>query len=268
MGVATMHHCPMAVETAPIMHGEVPLPVVAHRGNAGEFPENTLPAIKSAIALGAPFVEFDVQLSADRVPFVIHDADLKRTAGLPYSVLDSPAAELAVRSVHEPARFGERFAGTNIPALRDVVELVQQARGVTAFVEVKRASIARHGLHAVMDQVLKGIEPMGEHSVLISFSSDAVRHAQERGRRAGGVLESYDDESRKKLDALKPEFVFCNVGKLPPDESALWSGPWQWVLYEVDTIGLAQQLKARGPHLIETMQVAAMIDFLRRPAGS
>ena len=54
--------------------------LIAHRGNAAEFPENTLPAFESALELGVRNIEFDVQLTSDKVPVVIHDADLKRVA--------------------------------------------------------------------------------------------------------------------------------------------------------------------------------------------
>jgi hypothetical protein len=43
--------------------------IIAHRGNAAEFPENTLEALQSAVDLGVRHVELDVQLSADRGSF-------------------------------------------------------------------------------------------------------------------------------------------------------------------------------------------------------
>ena len=54
--------------------------LVAHRGNALEFPENTLPAFESAVQLGCRWLECDVQLTADGTPFVVHDVDLLRVA--------------------------------------------------------------------------------------------------------------------------------------------------------------------------------------------
>ena len=62
--------------------------LVAHRGNAREYPENTLPALQSALDLGARFLEIDVHMSADGVPVVIHDADLVRTTGVEGFVYD------------------------------------------------------------------------------------------------------------------------------------------------------------------------------------
>lgn len=53
--------------------------VVAHRGASAEAPENTLEAFERAVAAGADAVEFDVRLTADAVPIVLHDADVART---------------------------------------------------------------------------------------------------------------------------------------------------------------------------------------------
>lgn len=46
---------------------------IAHRGGAGLWPENTLPAFRNAAALGSDGAELDVQLSADGIPMVHHD---------------------------------------------------------------------------------------------------------------------------------------------------------------------------------------------------
>jgi glycerophosphoryl diester phosphodiesterase len=53
--------------------------VVAHRGNSAHAPENTLEALRQAIELGADAVEFDVRVTRDGVPVLMHDARLERT---------------------------------------------------------------------------------------------------------------------------------------------------------------------------------------------
>lgn len=53
--------------------------VIGHRGAAGLAPENTLAGFRKAAELGVRWVEFDVHLSADGVPVIIHDDDLDRT---------------------------------------------------------------------------------------------------------------------------------------------------------------------------------------------
>ena len=56
--------------------------LLAHRGWASRYPENSLVGIEAALVAGVACVEIDVQLSADHVPMVIHDLGLERTAGI------------------------------------------------------------------------------------------------------------------------------------------------------------------------------------------
>ena len=53
--------------------------IMGHRGAAGHAPENTLAALRMAAQLGVRWVEFDVHLSADRTPILMHDDTLDRT---------------------------------------------------------------------------------------------------------------------------------------------------------------------------------------------
>jgi glycerophosphoryl diester phosphodiesterase len=117
--------------------------IIAHRGNAVEFPENTLPALESAVQLGIRYVEFDVQLTGDHVPVVFHDADLARVAGRSESVHDLTWPTLSEISVGEVERLGQRHALVRPPSLAQAVEAIAGWAGVTAFVEIKRASIRR-----------------------------------------------------------------------------------------------------------------------------
>ncbi len=68
--------------------------VVAHRGASATETENTLAAFEAAVVAGADAVEFDVRLSADRVPVVMHDPGVERTTGGHGLVRDLSAAEL------------------------------------------------------------------------------------------------------------------------------------------------------------------------------
>ena len=85
-----------------------PFSLIAHRGAVRHYPENTLLSLKNAIMAGAEAVEFDIQLSADQVPVLVHDADLLRVSGHQGLVMEQSFADLKPISVHEPQRFGQR----------------------------------------------------------------------------------------------------------------------------------------------------------------
>ena len=69
---------------------------LAHRGDWRVAPENTLAALLAAMRVpGCDGVEFDVRLSRDTVPVVLHDDTLARVQGVPTAVDRLDAAELA-----------------------------------------------------------------------------------------------------------------------------------------------------------------------------
>ncbi|BBO60492.1 glycerophosphodiester phosphodiesterase family protein [Mycoavidus sp. B2-EB] len=100
--------------------------VVAHRGGAGDAPENTLEAIRLAVAHGADGMWLTVQLSKDGVPILYRPADLASLTNASGPVAHYTAAELARMNVgwnfkdengHYP--YCDRPIG--IPTLRDAL---------------------------------------------------------------------------------------------------------------------------------------------------
>jgi glycerophosphoryl diester phosphodiesterase len=232
--------------------------LVAHRGNALELPENTLPAFASALQLGARWVELDVQLSSDHVPIVIHDAQLERTTDQAGSVFERPAVELQAVTAGEPARFGARYADVRLPLLADAVKLIRSAPEAHLFVEIKSESLEHFGHQLVVAKVLEVLAGQGPQFVVISFDDRAVEMARAQGGvPIGWVLHKYDVPSHRRCAALAPEFVFCNYTKLPR-RAPLWPGAWRWASYEVRDAAVARQLSAHGIALIETMAVKDM----------
>jgi glycerophosphoryl diester phosphodiesterase len=100
--------------------------VVAHRGDSRNFPENTLQAVKGAIALGVDVVELDVQRSADDVAFVIHDRDLARTTGQDGRIDSWTATE--IDRLDAGSWRGPAHAGAKVPRLADVVAATGDTR--------------------------------------------------------------------------------------------------------------------------------------------
>lgn len=227
--------------------------IVAHRGDAEHFPENTLPALEAAWRRGIAHVEFDVQVSADGVPFVIHDASLERTTRCAGDVRLTMSGQLDGVDAGEPARFGCTHAGTALPRLSAVAGLMAGLPDAHAFVEVKRASLVHHGRAHCIERVLAAIAPVLDRCVVISFDADAVRLARTAGRvRIGWVLDGDPAQLRSLLDLMNPEFVFCDHRRLPAGRAPP-AGDWTWVAYEVTDATLALDLAGRGIAMVESM---------------
>ena len=95
-----------------------------------------------ALDVGADGVEFDVRLSKDGVPVVIHDPTLTRTAGMNKRVSDLTAEQLSrvdagscFNAAH-PSRSSDEFAAEGIPSLHDVLQLLEGTAG-PIYVELK-----------------------------------------------------------------------------------------------------------------------------------
>ncbi len=228
--------------------------LLAHRGWASRYPENSRVGIEAALRAGVACVEIDVQLSADCVPMVIHDPSLERTAGIAKRVSTLDARELAAVSVHEPARFGARFAGEPLPSLADIVALLRDWPNAKAFVEIKRESAEAHGVDATVALVLEVLAPVRERCIVISFVERAVMTARRLGASATGwILNYYDDDSRSLAEAMAPDYLFCDYRKLPAAPATLWSGPWHWGSYEIVDVEHALGLAERGIQVMESM---------------
>ena len=138
--------------------------VDAHRGASVSFPENTLIAFEGAIASGTDSVEFDVQLSSDGIPVVIHDETVDRTTDGSGEVANMTLSEL--KSLR--ANYGRpEFAAERIPTLAEAAALVPD--DIVLALELKTDRFLEPGvcqrLAAELDQI--GIRG---RSVVLSFS--------------------------------------------------------------------------------------------------
>jgi len=103
---------------------------VAHRGDSGSFPENTLPAFESAVRKAADMVELDFHQTADNQLACIHDATLDRTTDSrrtlrrnKLAVAKFPMQEL--RKLDAGRWKHQKFQGTRIPSLQAALGAIQ-----------------------------------------------------------------------------------------------------------------------------------------------
>jgi len=121
----------------------MPFPlIIGHRGASAVAPENTMAAFREAIAVGAHGIEFDVRLTRDGIPVVIHDSTLGRTGGMNQRVSDLSWDEL--RKIDVGSWFkGGSFAGETVPSLEELFDLFQ-TNNLSLYLEMKCDSPAEY----------------------------------------------------------------------------------------------------------------------------
>jgi glycerophosphoryl diester phosphodiesterase len=226
--------------------------LVAHRGYPSCYPENSLLGMQAALEAGARYVEFDVHFSRDAVPVVVHDANLRRVTGRNAAVYRLDYADIARLPAGEPTRFGERYRHLPIPRLEEMLDLIATFPEVTAFVEVKRASLWKVGRDAAMQALRPLLNVRRDRLVLLSFDRKLVAMARDEGFRTGWAFEPWRAHHRAQAVKLQPEFLFTSLLGLPPGTEAFWPGPWKWAVYDVPDLAQANLLAGFGANLIET----------------
>ena len=104
---------------------EAPI-LIGHRGAAGIAPENTLAAFKAGSQAGVDFVELDVQLSRDGVPFIFHDETPARTTNVEKVFpgrANDPITSFTwkeLRRLDAGSYFAAKYAGERIPHFDEV----------------------------------------------------------------------------------------------------------------------------------------------------
>jgi glycerophosphoryl diester phosphodiesterase len=150
--------------------------IFAHRGASKVAPENTMPAFEAAIRLGADGVEMDVQYSSDGHLVVIHDLTLEALTNGIGRVTAQPLGTL--RALDAGSHFGPQFAGTRIPLLDEVLDLLRGRLLVN--VELKAADTASAGIGADVAAAVRA-HGMADQVVVSSFNPFALRRAKQAG---------------------------------------------------------------------------------------
>jgi glycerophosphoryl diester phosphodiesterase len=192
--------------------------VIAHRGASGNAPENTLAAFRKAVALGATFIETDLQLSRDAHFVAIHDATVNRTTNGQGAVHDMTLAEL--RKLDAGSWFGSEFGGERIPTLEEILEFSKK-NDVVFYLEIKPAGTWG-----------------GDHALI-----GALRESGEIPR---AVVSSFDPSIVMSLRKIEPTLM----------TGLLYDGQLENPLEKAVAIG-ARQLAVRGDLVTPAMLTEA-----------
>jgi len=105
-------------KSLPFLDYPYPIPF-AHRGGAGVFPENTLPAFQNAVNSGYKYLETDVHSSKDGEVFAFHDDSLDRVTEHSGKISELTSKEISNIKI-------DNFA--KIPTLLELLETFPEAK--------------------------------------------------------------------------------------------------------------------------------------------
>lgn len=239
-----------------------PLPTLfAHRCGGALAPENTLAGLRLAARLGLSAVEFDVMLSADGTPWLIHDETLERTTnghGRVATSADTTLAALDAGRKHHPA-----YAGEPLPTLRAAAALCR-ALGLRANVEIKPSAGDEVRTGELVARQVLALWAGDMLPLVSSFSLPALKAA----RAAAPALplaclwERPPADWRQKLDELGAATLHCAADEI--DDALLAEAHLHGIPvlgYTVNDSALAQTLLQRGVTALFSDRIDLLADL-------
>ncbi|KGE16455.1 glycerophosphodiester phosphodiesterase [Paenibacillus wynnii] len=192
---------------------------VAHRGFSGKAPENTLAAVRMAIAL--PYVrwmEIDVQLSKDGVPVVIHDYSLDRTTNGHGKVKDMNWEQM--KRLDAGSWKGRAFRGEKMPSLEEVLDLSKGRLHLN--IELKTVGNVYPGIEKAVINLISS-KGMRDEVVLTSFEAGALQRVKEVDPRVstGLIFDSRSGDPARLVHELGCSFLSISFERLNPNLAKL-----------------------------------------------
>ncbi|WP_291991572.1 glycerophosphodiester phosphodiesterase [Candidatus Accumulibacter sp. ACC003] len=220
--------------------------VFAHRCGGALAPENTLAGLRIAARLGVRAVEFDVMLSADGSPWLIHDETLERTSNGVGAVCETRDA--CLRALDAGAYRHAAFTGEPLPSLEAAARLCRQLR-LMVNVEIKPAAGFEATTGAVVARCVRELWAGVELPLLSSFSEVALAAAREAAPELplGSLFERPPADWLARVNRVAALSLHCAAASL--DDEVLRSARANGIpvlCYTVNEPQAAAALFARG----------------------
>ena len=232
-----------------------PYPTVfAHRGGGTLAPENTLAAMQEGYRRNYRAVEFDVMLSADEVPMLMHDAHFGRTIRGTGNTAKHTALQL--QAMDAGAWFGEAFINEPVPYFDAIVRYCVQ-QSIVMNIEIKPSPGADHKTGQVVANQLARLTdelPVLRSPTLrplvSSFSGDALgsfRAFDRLATQCGYLFDRIPSNWQQVLESLDCQALHCNWKHLTPAiaEAIKTAGYWLFC-YTVNDPAKASMLLQMG----------------------
>jgi glycerophosphoryl diester phosphodiesterase len=145
---------------------------VGHRGAAAQAPENTIAGFRRAASLGLTCVEFDVRITADGHPVIVHDKRLDRTTDGSGAVAEISLQ--AIRALDAGAWFGPEFVGERVPTLEQGLDTLAEL-DVAPSLEIKAEKYeGRQVAEAVLACLAKSTADVKRNLLVSSYNEEVL----------------------------------------------------------------------------------------------
>lgn len=170
-------------------------------------------AFKTAHLMLADMIELDVQLTADGVPVVFHDEDVKKLTDGKGNVKDFTFAGL--RELDAGSHFSKTFSGEKIPSLQEVLEWLPNEMLLN--IEIKPEAVSENQSDGIEEKVIELVanHQLEDRVILSSFSYLAVKRFKEinSGIKTGLLYEKGQSADKKPSELVKDygaDFFHCS----------------------------------------------------------
>lgn len=189
-------------------------------------PENTLAAFHKAIGHGAQMIEFDVQLSRDKVPVIMHDATVNRTTNGRGRISDLTLAQ--IRALDAGGWMGAEFVGERVPTLVEALRIMPTNIWLNLHLKSEDADLGRRVAAIVVaegrahqaflacgDATARGARAVVPTIMICNMNraSNAAEYARNTIRRRDAFIQlvgKVDDTMRDLVDELNRAGVRVN----------------------------------------------------------
>ncbi|MET0961995.1 MAG: glycerophosphodiester phosphodiesterase [Noviherbaspirillum sp.] len=219
--------------------------VIAHRGGGTLAPENTIAGLRCGLEHGFRAAEFDVMLSADGVPVLMHDPAFGRTVQGTGNVSETSAKLLA--TMDAGSWFAPRFAGEPVPSFADAIGFCSR-EGIWMNAEIKPspgyAAETGRAAAALLKQMLAEDSAMAM-PLFSSFSPEALLAAREiaPGIPRGLLIGHVPQDWQARLEQVGAVALHTNHKNLSEAQArAIKDAGFGLFCYTVDDPEIAQRL--------------------------
>lgn len=188
--------------------------IFAHRGASATHPENTLAAFQEAHKAGAHGIEYDVQLTKDDIPVVIHDAKLNRTTNGKGLVKNYTLEE--IKKLDAGGWFGAKFCGETVPTLGEVLNWVEHTP-LSMNIELKNDKIIYPHLEHKVLSLVKNYH-LEDRVIFSSFNYNSLLDMRQLDPniRLSVLFKNHFPELWPKAQKINAFALHCSYKKVSP----------------------------------------------------